>query len=703
MFRNRQTLISVFAALLAAASISAAAQSSYSNDPPDRVARLSYVAGELSIAPAGSDNWSVADRNRPLVTGDRLWSGEDGRAALDLGNASLRIDRNSAFDFAALDDQSVRVVLSQGTLNLAVRRLRQNQGYEVDTPTLAFVPSEEGSYRIDIDPDGSGAMVTLFRGAGTVWGANNSRRELRSGYSYRFDSADLDRVSRRDLPYGNDFDRFCADLDADFNRSDSAQYVADNMIGYSDLDDYGRWQTSTDYGPVWYPTQVAVDWAPYRYGHWAWIAPWGWTWVDDAPWGFAPFHYGRWALINQHWGWIPGPRLRAAVYAPALVAFVGNVGISMGGPVSWFPLGPRDLYLPPYHVSQNYFVSINLSGGRFFNRQHVHGLYDDYRHDRWRHDRHDYAYRYTPRAVTRVPHEVFTHARPVQRANERMSEAALQSAALRLSPMAKPVAASYAAVPRGTPPRGAVDAFSRNVVSRAPARRGGVVARDPAVVERSPPRGAVARNPVLPSRGVTERAPIPVSRVDTVPRSGPAQRGGVMRAPDNRSVYTPANAPRQQPLPRAPRDMTVERAPVQAPVSRAPITAPRAQPVYRAPERATPRHAEPLRSAPTRSVYTPTRPYSAPVATPRQEQPAPRRFKPAPQQFEPVSVPRSQPMSAPRNPEPRRYAPAPRPEPRASAPQSMPAPVTRDNDKDSRATPRGRPVGGFMPRGNPGH
>jgi len=36
------------------------------------------------------------------------------------------------------------------------------------------------------------------------------------------------------------------------------------------------------------------DWAPYRYGRWEYIAPWGYTWVDEEPWGFAPFHYGRW-------------------------------------------------------------------------------------------------------------------------------------------------------------------------------------------------------------------------------------------------------------------------------------------------------------------------------------------------------------------------------------------------------------------------
>ncbi len=41
-------------------------------------------------------------------------------------------------------------------------------------------------------------------------------------------------------------------------------------------------------GTVWYPQSVPTNWAPYRDGHWAYVAPWGWTWIDDAPWGFNP-------------------------------------------------------------------------------------------------------------------------------------------------------------------------------------------------------------------------------------------------------------------------------------------------------------------------------------------------------------------------------------------------------------------------------
>ena len=43
-------------------------------DPPTRVARLSYVGGAVSFSPAGDDQWAQAVLNRPLVTGDRLWS-----------------------------------------------------------------------------------------------------------------------------------------------------------------------------------------------------------------------------------------------------------------------------------------------------------------------------------------------------------------------------------------------------------------------------------------------------------------------------------------------------------------------------------------------------------------------------------------------------------------------------------------------------
>src|SRR5262249_30022042 len=97
-----------------------------------------------------------------------------------------------------------------------------------------------------------------------------------------------------------------------------------------------------------------------------------WTWVDDAPWGFAPFHYGRWVVVGGVWGWVPAPRPVVGVayvrpvYAPALVAWVGgpHFGVAVGvgaAPVGWFPLGPREVTVPSYRASRTYVTNVNVS------------------------------------------------------------------------------------------------------------------------------------------------------------------------------------------------------------------------------------------------------------------------------------------------------------------------------------------------------
>src|SRR5262249_54200168 len=140
-------------------------------------------------------------------------------------------------------------------------------------------------------------------------------------------------------------------------------YVPASMIGYEDLDDYGAWDTVPDYGPVWIP-RVGAEWVPYREGHWAWIDPWGWTWIDDEPWGFAPFHYGGWVRISRGRCWVPGRSVARPVYAPALVAFVGgsdwSASLSIGEPIGWFPLGPREVYRPWYRTSPEYVRVVNV-------------------------------------------------------------------------------------------------------------------------------------------------------------------------------------------------------------------------------------------------------------------------------------------------------------------------------------------------------
>ena len=446
---------------------------------PGRVARLAYLSGQVQFAPAGEDDWGSVEINRPMVIGDRLLTGDDGRAVLELGDASVRIDNGSAFDFLDLDQDNVQIELSQGTLNLAVHRLDEGANFEVDTPTIAFVASAPGVYRIDDNPDGNGSMVTVLRGSGTVYGENGVSRQVTEGTSYRFNDSALASVDETGLPQPDDFDRFCETRDTNYQRyaQQQARYVPPEMIGGDDLYQYGQWNDVPEYGNVWYPTSVPVGWAPYRYGHWAWIDPWGWTWVDDQPWGFAPFHYGRWVYARNRWGWMPGPVHVRPVYAPALVAFVGGSGLSMsvriggGGPVGWFPLGPRDVYVPWFHASRRYFTNVNVTNIRnvYVNQTVINNFYGDYRAGRApsRGGR-DYAYRRMPGAVTAVPRTVFTGARPVHPAVLKLNGTQLARSEVALRPGVNPDKASIGV--RRPTPRPAVlkgrEPFARPVVAR---------------------------------------------------------------------------------------------------------------------------------------------------------------------------------------------------------------------------------------------
>ena len=346
------------------------------DDPPTRVARLSYANGEVSFSPAGTDDWVAAVVNRPMTTGDKLWTDRAARAELHIGNAAVRLSGETGFSFLNLDDRVMQVRLTEGTISLHVRRLGDNESIEVDTPNLAFSVLRPGQYRVSVNEAGDTTVINVPEGEGEVTGAG-SAYTLHPGDQGFFSGTDSLNADVEPLADQDDFDHWCSSRDLREEHAVARRYVSDDVIGYEDLDDYGGWRQVPEYGTVWFPHVTVVGWAPYRYGHWAWISPWGWTWVDDAPWGFAPFHYGRWVNYGGGWGWVPCPPRVVAVayvrpvYAPALVAWVGGphfaagvgfgAGIGAGVNVGWFPLGPREVFVPSYPVSRTYVNNVNIS------------------------------------------------------------------------------------------------------------------------------------------------------------------------------------------------------------------------------------------------------------------------------------------------------------------------------------------------------
>jgi len=399
-------------------------------DPPSRVARLSYAHGTVSFNPAGTDDWVSAVVNRPMTTGDKLWTDNDSRAELHLGSAAIRLSSNTGFSFLNLDDHMSQIRVTEGTLNVRVRRLEGDEAFEVDTPNLALSILRPGNYKINVNEAGDTTVVLVREGEGEVTGGGSAYtvHPKEVGTFSGTDQLDADVEGLGDD--GDDFDSWCGDRDRREDHSTSSRYVSTDVIGYEDLDDNGGWRPVPEYGTVWFPHVTVVGWAPYRYGHWAWISPWGWTWVDDEPWGFAPFHYGRWVVVGGVWGWVPCPPRPVGVvyvrpvYAPALVAWVGgphfSVGIGIGGGggvgVAWFPLGPRDVYCPSYHVSQRYVENVNISNTTVINQTHITNVYNNvYVNKTVNVTNVTYQNQTAQNAVTATSHQAFTSAQPVSR------------------------------------------------------------------------------------------------------------------------------------------------------------------------------------------------------------------------------------------------------------------------------------------------
>ena len=377
-------------------------------DPADRVARISYLRGSVSMQIADDEGWAEARINQPLTSGDQLSTDGQGRSELQMGSTTIQVGANTQLQLLELSDEVLQLKITQGVVNVLVRELGKDDTVEVDTPNASVSAMEPGTYRIEV-PDQELATVIQVR-EGSVDVASE-RRSFALHADEQLTLRGDDRVAAEfsDLGPMDEFDRWAADRNERAERVTSSRYVGPEVIGYEDLDDYGYWRWEYNYGYVWTPTHMVSGWAPYRYGRWAWVSPWGWTWVDDAPWGFAPFHYGRWTTIGSRWCWVPGPRTVRAVYAPALVAWVGTPGLSISVgigsyPVGWIPLGPREVYRPAYRSSYHYIVNVNRSNSLLneheFERGYRRRPHDDVYHNR--------------RAMSVVTADTLRSARPVR-------------------------------------------------------------------------------------------------------------------------------------------------------------------------------------------------------------------------------------------------------------------------------------------------
>jgi hypothetical protein len=631
-------------------------------EPPARVGRLAFTNGTVSFHDGEQSGWTPAVVNTPLTTGDGLWTEPNARSEISVAGTRIRMEGATQLDMLALDDSQTRLQLAQGRIDVKTFAMDTNQPYEIATPRGNIRLLQQGDYYMEAGSTEDPTRLGVRSGAAQIQALNGQVLAVRAGEVAEVmgdDAAPQLRTIRTAPPappaYWASRDRQIV--------YDAPQYLSAGVTGYEDLNAYGDWINDGGYGRVWVPRSVPSGWAPYRTGHWAYVQPWGWTWIDEQPWGFAPYHYGRWANRGNRWVWVPPQRDVRPVYAPALVAFVGGtelavtLGNQSAAPVGWFPLGPREVYVPSYTADREYYRRLNRSAR----------VEDRILEDRWQRAQRREAFAanreqamINQRFATVVPTSAFVRSQPVMRSALQVQPQAI--AAAPVAPVAAPPAPTASVVSATAAPTAAIPQ-PKGATAPAPQQQA-------APADSSVPvaKTAIADMPTLAKPAATQKSVAPGPKlVATQPKAA---------TDDKARQAVPTLAPRQGAAP---------------PELKGAITPAPAQPAKPG-EPAKPQQAAPQPQAAPPPVAAPSKQQAAPAPGPQQakpgEPPKPQAAPPLPkpQQAKPAEPPK--PQATPPAPAPQQARPAEPPSrPAAPAPQPQPQQARPEPPKQPQAVP----------------
>lgn len=315
---------------------------------PAQLGRFSAVEGEVQISYAeGDEDRDRASVNHPVVNGARIVAGPSARAEIRIGPNALTLGGQALLDVVSLGEGTLQLRLDEGALILALRDYPRGGQVEVVTPRASVNLRGPGNYRVDAAPGAASTRVAVRAGEAIVR-LRDSEIPLKAGRGVTVSATDLIEHAVAVAAAPDDLERWAHAREAEQGGAYSDN-VPPYVTGQEELDRNGYWSTYSGYGKVWTPGSAWGGWTPYTYGHWAWVPPWGWTWVDDAPWAFATFRVGHWAFLQGRWWWVPGGFGARPVFSgfvpfhPGQVIFTTSFFVH-GKPAHHFvPLKPRTL------------------------------------------------------------------------------------------------------------------------------------------------------------------------------------------------------------------------------------------------------------------------------------------------------------------------------------------------------------------------
>ena len=351
------------------------------------------MQGSVSFQPAGEDDWIQADPNRPLTTGDNIWADQNSRGELHIGATSIRLSSETGISFLNLDDRTVQLQLAQGTIEVHLRAI-SNRATPLKltlriSPSLSYLPANIASKPTPtaIPPSSSFAKAKAKSPEAakpTIFPRDSNTSSMAPI------SSPTTRNPRPDSTISKTGPNRATNSKIILN---PRSYVSRDIDGYYDLDQYGRGRTILITARCGFPT----------------ASPSVGRLITTATGSGSVPGVGRGSKTNRgasrhfttdagptsaaNWGWVPGPVVVRPVYAPAVVGFVGgggglSVGVGFGGGfagVAWFPLGPRDVYVPAYHCSPRYVQYVNVTN---YARRQRHASHQRLQHGHRHSQRH---------------------------------------------------------------------------------------------------------------------------------------------------------------------------------------------------------------------------------------------------------------------------------------------------------------------------
>jgi FecR protein len=279
--------------------------------PPGNVARMSSVQGKVQILFSGESSPEQAVMNMPLVAGARLEAGADGQAEVEFNDGSVaRLTPNSSLELKSLTAGSVEL---QQLTGLGYYELNVGQGhpsFSVEFASDRVTPAENTIFRVDLDRSPEAAVIN---GSVHVDGAQITPVDIGENQSIRFSGGS--GAAPYTISQGIDpdsWDKWNSDRDQAIAQEAQQQTPVRNDAGsannenWNDLDYYGNWYPTPDYGNVWVPSGVDAGWDPFGLGYWGNYPGFGVTWISGYPWGWLPYHCGGWNYFSFGWGWAPG-------------------------------------------------------------------------------------------------------------------------------------------------------------------------------------------------------------------------------------------------------------------------------------------------------------------------------------------------------------------------------------------------------------